>query len=61
VFRDNDTIIDATDVVVVDENTITCRVDLTDAEPGEWNLVVTPQYGDTARSDLPGAILIISQ
>jgi len=61
VFRDNDTIIDATDVVVVDENTITCRVDLTDAEPGEWNLVVTPQYGDTARSDLPGALLITSQ
>ncbi|HCO96007.1 MAG TPA: hypothetical protein DIU00_19055, partial [Phycisphaerales bacterium] len=61
VFRDNDTIIGTTDVVVVDENTITCRVDLTGAEPGAWNVVVTPQYGDAARSDLPGALVIISR
>ena len=61
VFRDNDTRIEATDVVIVDENTITCQVGLTGAEPGAWNVVVTPPYGDTARSDLPGGLLIISQ
>jgi len=61
VFRDNATTIEATDVVIVDENTITCRVDLTGAEPGAWNVVVTPPYGDTARADLPGGLLIIAQ
>jgi hypothetical protein len=61
VFRDNDTRIEATDVMVVDENTITCQVDLTGAEPGVWNVVVTPEYGDSARCDLPGAVQIVSQ
>ena len=61
VFRDNDTRIDAADVVVVDENTITCQVDLTGAEPGSWNVVVTPEYGDAAKSVLPGAVQISSQ
>jgi hypothetical protein len=61
VFRDNDTRIDATDVVIVDENTITCQVDLTNAEPGAWNVVVTPEYGDTAKGVLPGAVQISSQ
>ncbi|HUT46476.1 MAG TPA: CotH kinase family protein, partial [Sedimentisphaerales bacterium] len=61
VFRDNDTRIDATNIVIVDENTITCQVDLDGAEPGAWNVVVTPEYGDTARCVLPGAVQIISQ
>jgi hypothetical protein len=61
VFRDNDTIIEAADIVIVDENTITCRFDLAGAEPGLWNIVVTPQYGDTARCDFPGAIEIVSR
>ncbi|MHC4206215.1 MAG: CotH kinase family protein, partial [Planctomycetota bacterium] len=61
VFRDNDTTIEATDIVIVDEGTITCRVDLAGAEPGLWNVVVTPQYGDTARCDFPGAIEIVSR
>ena len=61
VFRDNDTRIDATDVVVVDENIITCQVDLTGAEPGAWNVVVTPEYGDAAKGELPGAVQISSQ
>ena len=61
VFRDNDTVINATDVVIVDENTITCRVDLTGAEPGAWNVVVTPQYGEAARGYLPAALQISSQ
>jgi hypothetical protein len=61
VFRDNDTVINATDVVIVDENTITCRVDLTGAEPGAWNVVVTPQYGEAARGYLPTALQISSQ
>ncbi len=61
VLRDNATRIEATDIVIVDENTITCQVDLTGTEPGVWNVVVTPQYGDTARCGLPEAIEIISQ
>jgi hypothetical protein len=61
VFRDNDTRIEATDIVVVDENTITCRVDLNGAESGAWNLVVIPEYGDTTRCDLPGAVQINSR
>jgi len=61
VFRDNDTIINATDVLVVDENTITCQIDIIDAEPGAWNVVVTPEYGDAAKSELPGAVEINSQ
>ena len=61
VFRDDDTRIEATEVVIVDENTITCQIDVTDAEPGAWNVVVTPQYGETARSDLPGGLLIIGR
>jgi hypothetical protein len=61
VFRDNDTVIDATDVVIVDENTITCRIDLTGAKPGAWNVVVTPPYGQTARGYLPAALQISTQ
>jgi hypothetical protein len=61
VFRDNDTVIEATEVVIVDESTITCRVDLTSAEPGAWNVVITPPYGDTARGYLSDALLIISR
>jgi hypothetical protein len=61
VFRDNDTRIDATNIMVVDENTITCQVDLDGAEPGVWNVVVTPEYGDTAKGVLPGAVQISSQ
>jgi hypothetical protein len=61
VFRDNDTVIDASDVVILDENTITCRVDLSGAEPGAWNMVVTPPYGQTARGYLPAALQISSQ
>jgi hypothetical protein len=61
VFRDNDTTIAATDVLIVDENTITCQVDLTGAKPGAWNIVVTPPYGDTARADLQEGLLIVGQ
>jgi hypothetical protein len=61
VFRDDDTKIEATDIIIVDENTITCRIDLTGAEPGAWNVVVTPPYGDTARADLPEGLLIVGQ
>jgi hypothetical protein len=61
VFRDNDTIIEATDIIIVDENTITCQVDLTGAEPGLWNVVVTPQYGETARCDFPDAVEIVNR
>lgn len=46
VFRASVDRIPATDVVVQDENTITCMIDLTDAEPGLWNLVIAPQCGE---------------
>ena len=61
VFRDNDTIIYATDVAIVDEKTITCHVDIKGAEPGAWNVVVTPEYGDAAKGVLRGAVQISSQ
>jgi len=61
VFRDNDTKINASDVVVADEKTITCQADLEGAEPGVWNVVVTPEYGDSAKSVLRGAVEISSQ
>jgi len=48
VFRDQVARIDATDVVVVDANTITCQVDTSGAEPGMWGVVVTPECGDEA-------------
>jgi len=50
VFRDDDTRIEATNVVVVDQNTITCQVDLDGVEPGVWGVLVTPERGDIARS-----------
>jgi hypothetical protein len=60
VFRDNATKIDATDIEVVDESTITCQVDLDGAEPGTWNVTVTPECGTAARCRLDTAVQIIS-
>ncbi|MBN1125567.1 MAG: CotH kinase family protein, partial [Sedimentisphaerales bacterium] len=45
VYRDAVTRIHATNVVIVDENTITCQVDATDMAPEAWNVVVTPECG----------------
>jgi len=50
VFRDNATRIEATNVVVVDENTITFEVDFTGVAPDLWTIYVTPECGQSARS-----------
>ncbi len=59
VYRDDVARIDATNVVVVDENTITCQVDVNGAKPGVWNVIVTPECGHAARSEKDGAFQII--
>ncbi|MHC4556292.1 MAG: lamin tail domain-containing protein, partial [Planctomycetota bacterium] len=60
VFRDNATRINATNVVVVDENTITCQVDLAGTEPGDWYVIVTPEIGRPAQSDLDNGLKIVT-
>ncbi|UCG46137.1 MAG: CotH kinase family protein, partial [Phycisphaerales bacterium] len=59
VFRDNATRIEATNVVVTDQNTIACQVDLTDAQTGLWSVVVTPECGQAAVCRLDEALQII--
>jgi len=59
VFRDDVMKINATDVVVVDENTITCQVDLNGAVPDTWNVVVTPQNCEASQCELDEALQII--
>jgi hypothetical protein len=49
----------ATDVVVVDEQTITCQIDLTGAEPGLWNLTVIPPSGLTTECEVENAFEIL--
>jgi hypothetical protein len=51
--------IEATDVVVVDENTITCSVDVSGLDPGSWSVYVTPECGEAAQCHLDDAIDII--
>jgi hypothetical protein len=60
VFRDDITRIDATNVVVADANTITCQVDLDGAEPGLWNVVVTPECGQAVKATLEDALQIVT-
>jgi hypothetical protein len=60
VFRDDVTRIEATNVVVTDENTITCRVDLEGAEPDTWNVIVTPECGEAAKCHLDDALQIVT-
>ncbi len=60
VFRDDVKKIEATNVVVTDQSTITCQVDLDNAEPGTWNVIVTPECGQAAKAVLDDAILITS-
>ena len=50
----------ATNVTVVDENTLTCRADLTDATPGLWNAIVTPECGDAAKATLEDGLKIVA-
>ncbi|UCG58191.1 MAG: lamin tail domain-containing protein [Phycisphaerales bacterium] len=58
VFPDDSTTIEATSVAVPDENTITCQVDVDGAEPGAWNVVLTPPCGGELRLGLDAALLI---
>ena len=60
VFRDDVTRIEAANVVVAEENTITCQVDLDGAEPDTWNVIVTPECGDAARGTLDDALQIVA-
>jgi len=60
VFRDNVKRIDATNVVVADENTVVCQVDLKAAEPGTWNVIVTPACGETSRCILDDGLQIVA-
>jgi len=60
VFRDDVTRIDATNVVVANENTINCQLDVDGTEPGMWNVIVTPQCGDAARATLDDALEIVA-
>jgi len=46
VYRDDVTRIEATNVVIADENTITCQIDIDVAEPNVWTVAVTPECGD---------------
>jgi len=57
VFRDDVAKIDAADVQIVDENTLTCRLDVTGAEAGKWSLIVTPQCGDSTKYE-PGIRIV---
>jgi hypothetical protein len=58
VFR-GDARYEATNVVIVDENTITCQVDLTDAEPGTWTVVITPECGDITQTNTDNGLQVI--
>ena len=58
VYRDDVTRIDATNVVVANENTIICDVDIDIDDPNTWNLVVTPDCGSQLK--IGGAVLTVS-
>jgi len=60
VFRDDVTRIDAMNAGVVDASTIACQFNLDGAEPGWWNVVVTPPCGEAASCHLDDALLIIT-
>ncbi len=60
VLRDDVIRINATNVVVENENTITCQVDVTGAATGLWNLEVTPECGTAAKAVLDEAVSIIT-
>ena len=50
--------IEAQDVVATDAQTITCTVDLTDANPGLWDVLVTPPIGLSTTCELREALEI---
>ncbi len=60
VYRDAVQRIAATNVTVVDPQTITFRADVTGATPGAWNVIVTPECGDAAKGTLEGGLQIVA-
>jgi len=58
VFRDIR--IEATNVIVVDANTITCQVDVNGAGSGMWDVIVTPECVQAAESKLEDALQIVT-
>ena len=60
VYRDNVARADVTNITVVDENTITCLVDLSDAEPNDWNVIVTPECGAASACELEDAVEVVA-
>lgn len=51
VYRDAVVRINAANVTVLNETTLTCQVDLSGAEPGQWNLVMTAGCSACSLSD----------
>jgi hypothetical protein len=58
VFRDIR--IEATNVMVVDANTITCQVDVNGAGSGMWDVIVTPECVQAAEGKLEDALQIVT-
>jgi len=59
VFRDDITKIYPSNVMVINESTITCEVNLNGVEPGLWNVIVTPECGEVAQCHLNGALEVV--
>ncbi|MBN2138556.1 MAG: lamin tail domain-containing protein [Sedimentisphaerales bacterium] len=60
VYRDSIARIEAEDVVVVNEHTVTCQVDLSEADPNMWDVIVTPECEDVETSVLEDAVEVIA-
>ncbi len=59
VYRDDVARIEARSVMVVDESRIICSIDLFNAEPGMWSVIVTPECGEAAQCRLDDALQIV--
>jgi hypothetical protein len=46
--------------VIADESIITCQANLAGAEPGLWNVVVTPECGEAAKGILEDGLQIVT-
>lgn len=53
------TTIEASEVAVVDEQTITCQVDLTGAQTGFWTVRITPPASITAECEAENALEVV--
>ncbi len=53
--------IEAKNVSVVDEHTITCQADLTGATVGLWNVIVTPECGEAAKGTLKDGFQVVTK